>query len=631
VRGRRAVLAAALCAAALALRASDAAAPWLDAAAGLSSSGRWAEAEALLDEAAGSLPTDSDLLYFRALARVRNGRPLGEALGDLSAARAASGFSRYSERDAAVLQAELLVRERRWKEALAAVYPPFPGAAVDAAYHLVRAKALAGSGEKAAYLEEIRASIDRFPDDPSFPRLFLSRLGSVPGSAAERAIGETIVARAQRYADADPELPVLAAPLMAYAADRENAVRAFRATGGRSAAATLRALEYGIIDEGTATAELFGGGYAPRLADLSALAGLARTPVARQALLVAASGWTGEIEADRDRDGIAEERFGMARGLVTSWSLDSDQDGDFETAVGFADGLPAEVETRTAGLSLRAEYGAYPELRIARYSDAKGSRTYSFGPGAFSFSPLSMKAFLGEGRDSILLPEPRGSSMPSERSCAVSALSVLSEGAAVPAGRDYSISALERGAVLSSRAYRGGRLYSVSEYARGAPSIERIDEDGDGRFEIERSYEAGGESGSVLAWARVDLDGDGIFDYREQASFPFRKEWDYDGDGAVDAVQYLLRDGSTRGEFSSRLNGKLDEAVTVKDGRVTGLARDGKPLALTPDANPAVTWIGPKPFDIGSNLPQGEGFFSRMGKRYRLVRVGGLAFAEAVP
>jgi hypothetical protein len=644
---RRAALTAAFFAAALAAIAPAAASQenrsaadssaWIGEAVDLSSSGRWTEAEDLLDEALSYLPADSDLLYLRALARVKNGRPLDGALGDLAASRNGTGFSRYSERDAALLQAELLVRERRWKEALAAVASSYPSAAVDPAYHLVRAKALAGLGEKSAYLDEIRSSMDRFPDDPSFPRLFLSRVGSVPASAAEKAVGELIVERAGRYASSDPEIPVLASPLMPYATDRENAVRAFRATGGRSPAATLRALEYGIIDEAQAASELLGGTYAVRLGDMTTLLSLLRTPAARKSTAAAVATWSGAVEADRDGDGAAEERFELSRGLVSSWRLDADQDGDFETSVAFKDGLPASVDMKSPGISLAAEYGAFPDLAAARFSDGNGSRTYAFGPGAYPFSPLGMRIFAGEGRDAIYLPEPRKAEMPSERSCALAALSVRSEAAAAapaaptPAGTEYSVSALERGIVISSRTYRGGRLYSTTDYARGALSVERIDEDGDGRFETERLYEPSAASGSVLAWARVDTDGDGAFDYREQAAFPYRKEWDYDGDGAVDAAQFLLKDGATRGEFSSRLDGRLDESVTVKDGRVSGLTRDGKPLTLTPDANPSVTWIGTKPFDLGSNLPRGEGFFKQMGKRYRLVRVGGMAFAEVVP
>ena len=99
----------------------------------------------------------------------------------------------------------------------------------------------------------------------------------------------------------------------------------------------------------------------------------------------------------------------------------------------------------------------------------------------------------------------------------------------------------------------------------------------------------------------------------------------------MDALQFQLADGSVEQEFSSRLDNNLDETVIVKSGKIVSLARDGVSIALIPDANPSLTWIGTKSFDLGSNLPAGEGVFSAMGKRYRLTRVGELAFAELVP
>jgi len=38
-----------------------------------------------------------------------------------------------------------------------------------------------------------------------------------------------------------------------------------------------------------------------------------------------------------------------------------------------------------------------------------------------------------------------------------------------------------------------------------------------------------------------------------------------------------------------------------------------------------------KAFDLGESVPKGEGVFTTWGKRYRLTRVGDLAFAELIP
>jgi hypothetical protein len=121
-----------------------------------------------------------------------------------------------------------------------------------------------------------------------------------------------------------------------------------------------------------------------------------------------------------------------------------------------------------------------------------------------------------------------------------------------------------------------------------------------------------------------------VFEYREQTVFPFLKQWDYDGNGSVDALQFQLADGSTRKEFSSRLDGHLDEAVVVKEGRIVSFSRNGAALDLIPDSNRELTWIGRKIFDLGRNIPAGEGIFSYAGERYTLLRIGAYAFAELI-
>jgi len=190
---------------------------------------------------------------------------------------------------------------------------------------------------------------------------------------------------------------------------------------------------------------------------------------------------------------------------------------------------------------------------------------------------------------------------------------------------------LDKGTPLSSTTYRDGRLYSTTSYQAGRPVLEKADVDGDGRFETERGFYVKPDGSSDIAWVRIDSAGDGVFDYYEQTVFPFRKEWDFDRDGLVDAVQFQLSDGSIEQQFSSRLDGRLDESLVVKGGTIVALSRNGVSLALVADSNPQLTWIGRKSFDLGRNLPAGEGLFSGMGMRYRLTRIGDRAFAELIP
>ena len=147
----------------------DAGRALLEEARQASSLGDWGNAAAFLDEAAIQDPGSSDILYLRALASVRLAKPYAAALGDLNAALAASRFQVYAKREVRILKAELLIRERRWAEALDALGGPGGGNAADPAYSLARAKALIGSGADRAFLAEVSEGLRRFPTTAPFP------------------------------------------------------------------------------------------------------------------------------------------------------------------------------------------------------------------------------------------------------------------------------------------------------------------------------------------------------------------------------------------------------------------------------------------------------------------------------
>jgi len=586
----------------------------------------WATASLYLNEAYAHDPGDADIMYLRALASIRSSMPLDEALGYLNGALSTGRFRYYTRRDASTLKAELLVRERRWQEAIGALSPPEIDSAMDPAFHLIRARALAGLGDSAAFTKELTYSLQRFPDESAFARLFLVHAGMIPVSNEARDIGESIRARLPRYAEVDPEMLVLAAPLLADINARRDAVLAYRATGGSSSSSTLRALEYGLLDEASASVELLSGTHPVALRDLTSLFALAGSPVGREEVFKALLNWSGVIEVDTDSDGIAEASFSIDKGSVTNWKLDSRQDGRADVRAVFASGLPISIVLAREGLETEVAYTTYPAVSSIIFVEKGEKRRYSFGPGALSFAPIQMRSFAGNGRSALFFPHQGFVTDPTDRLCAAVALSVTIDG---PSSR--SLTMLDHGLAQSTSVFKGDKHYSKMTYLRGSPALERIDADGDGRFETERLYSTGADGVVNPTWLRIDSHGDGNFEYREQLVFPFRKEWDYDGNGSVDALQFQLADGSVQQEFSSRLDNNLDETVIVKAGKIVSLARDGVSIALIPDANPSLTWIGRKSFDLGSNLPTGEGVFSAMGKRYRLTRVGELAFAELVP
>lgn len=588
--------------------------------------GDWAVASACLAEAEVDDPTDSDVLYLSALASVKRSESLDAALAKLDAALASSRFAYYGTWDARILKAELLTRERRWSEALGALGNPDPIALADPAYALVRARALALSSQDAAFARAIADALRRFPDDAAVARLFLARAGRLPASEAARADLALVLGRLPSYAVNDPELPVLAAPFMQGLGARRDAVLAYRAAGRSSAAATARALEYGLVDERAAASELLSGAYPVTLGDLSSLYALAGSPEGRAAVHAALSSWSGRVLVDADSDGVYEASFSLASGLATGYWLDSRQIGAVDESASFADGLPSSLRLSKAGAEIEVSYSSYPAVASVSFAEKGEKRIYSFSPESYSYAPIEMRSFSGSGKDELFLPYPRALPIPSEQLCLGLALSVETD-----KGDMRSLVLVEGGRPISSVSYEGPRVYSTSSYDKGAPLLERVDADGDGRFETERGFSKTEDGSWKPAWLRTDADGDGIFEYRESLLPPYAKEWDFDGNGSVDARSTVLADRSVQTEYSSRLDGVLDERLVVKDGKIVSLARRGIELPFIGDSNPSLTWIGSKKFDLGGNLPEGEGVFSHMGKRYRLTRVGDLAFAELVP
>jgi hypothetical protein len=598
----------------------------LDQARQYSGVGDWETASSCLAEAAIDDPTDADVLYLSALASVKRSEPLALALGRLDGALATGRFMYYGKWDARILKAELLVRECRWRPALDTLGNPDPIALADPAYALVRARALALSGDGRAFAQAIADALRRFPDDTAVARLFLLRSGRFPSSDTARMDLATILGRLSSYTENDPELPVLAAPYMETLAARKDAVLAYRALGQTSASATLRALEYGIVGEGAAAAELLSGAYPITLADLDSLYALAGSPEGRKAVHEALSAWSGKVLVDADSDGVYEGSISLDKGLVTLYERDSHQEGEVDESAVFSDGLPSSLRLSRPSLILTVVYSRYPAVSSVSFEEKGETRTYSFAPEAFSFAPMEMRLFSGSGKSALYLPRAVALADPSEKSCLVAALSVETKG-----GELRKLVLLEGGKPISAVSYEGDRVYSTTVYERGAPVLERVDADGDGRFETERGFVLGEDGQWKIAWMRTDENGNGIYEYYEQFVPPFTKEWDFEGNGNIDARSITLSDGSIQTQYSSRLDGKLDETLIVKGGKIVSLIRRGMSIALIADENKCLTWIGTKEFDLGGNLPNTDGIYIHRGKRYRLTRVGSLSFAELIP
>ena len=614
----------------------------------LAAQGNWTAAATILAALRSADPADGDVLYLSALAALKAEDDAASALAYLKSALSVGFFSASTPNEAMILSASLLVRERRYEEALSLLSETTSSnGSLDPEYYRIRVLAFLSLNKRNDAMAELAVAASRFPTDPRFARLFFERAGSIPKSEAEKGLSELFLGRLLILASVDPELTLLAVPFMLDGSDRKSAVEAYRATGEYSARATLLGLEYGIIDDKTAIAEFFSGKNKVLYADLLTLRDLIGGAEGREALKKSLQGFSASIIADRDGDGYFDEMMAYKAGVLDEWRLDADQDGHPDCSIRFSEGLPIACVLRSRESNADIEYGSYPYINGIRFNGQAGAdivsssvpfstterndtmALYRFAPESYAFAPLMLTPLFTAATGFVFyLPKP--SVVPSPTPRAANSVCLEME---YTEGEFFNVVNLDQGIPLRRERFKAGKVYSILDYELGRPLKEIVDVDGDGRFETENNYRSDGDVGpAYVAFSRIDADGDGIFEYSEESRFPFKKCWDLNSDGAMDVVQLSLRGGGYRRDYSSRLNGQFDEVVvTDAKGNIVSFTRGGRDVALVPDKNIALRWIGYKPFDLGSNVPVSEGVYTYMGRRYRLILVELDAFAELLP
>ncbi len=579
------------------------------------------------DEARYLDPANADARYLLAVADLRSGLPLADAEGELRIALSGGAFLRYSPDDAARLLAHVLVRTKRYEEALGLASRPGLTADSDALY--LRTRALRFLGDAEGFLAAVDSGLDRFPSDARIPRELLGFASRTPRTEAIAARVRRLEGRLGFYRFLDPEILLLLAPFRASEEARRDLVLEYRAPGRKNPRAAVLALELGILDDPAAVREFFGFEVLS-WEDLRELRGLLRSDEGRGAFSDAFSRYSGVLGYDTDGDGLFETRTEFQGGQIASWTLDFDQNGIPELALKFRDSLPASGRMALVGAETVFEYGEYPFLARALYRTPKGVREYLFSPDALAFPAVELYSGPGRGTGEGFAPRRTGTPFPSETACAASAFRVTER----PDGRGASMSVtdVDRGIPVLGRIRTADGRAGILVYRGGKPQQELADMDGDGLYESRYLFSADAKPSAAAAGAapyrfEADFDLDGVFEYTENLAPPFERTWDYDGDGRVDARATALGDGGELREFSRRFDGRLDTAVLVRGGRILRVIRGGVEIPLVQDSGGRVLWVGAKPFDFGASVPS-PGFGRRGAVRYRVVRFGDQVLAE---
>ncbi|MBU1079614.1 MAG: hypothetical protein KKB59_03920, partial [Spirochaetes bacterium] len=553
--------------------------------------------------------------YRRALLGLSRGEPLASAGARLETALAGGDFNLYRADDAKLLYASVRARTRHPSDALRIV-SSLPASA-EALY--VETVARLALGDDYGAGAAVIASLGRYPADP---RPLLAWLGAKErpsrsmGSAAVVAAG---FAAADALKELDRNVLVALAPYAGSLDESRLLLREFRAAGGRSAAATVLALRYGLLGEERAVREMLSGDYEPTTGSLRSLYALLSSDAARASLADAFSAFSGSILQDDDVDGIPEAIARYEEGSLASWALDADQDGLPETEAAFLDGAPRRLSVTMGSTTLTLGYAPWPRVETAEFADAKGYRRYSLGPSFVSDPALSLRPLFGSSAAAPRFPE-RGS-FPTEAGVASAAYGVERDEGGV-----FERAELSGGERAMSRWSDDFGARGRTVFASGVPADDRIDFDGDGRLEARRYWARGPEGLAVPSWIEADLDGDGRYEYREGLRPPYLKSWDYDGDGSVDMTLESAGDGGSVYRFPSRAGLGSGTTVRYAGGRLLSVAEDGSEIVPQPDSGGAVYWIGEKPFDFGAAAPK-PGYGTRNGASYRVIELGGVLYA----
>jgi hypothetical protein len=570
----------------------------------------------LLDEALTFVPSNPDANYLRALLGLSRGESLAVAATRLESALVGGSFLLYRPDDARLLYASILVKTRQPAEALRLIQGLPVGSEV--LYVETLARLALGDDDRAS--KAVLASLKRYPVDPRPLVAWLNARDRPVLDRRDTAVVDAGLAALEKLKEADTSILPALAPFVNSVDDARLLVREFRAMGGTGASATVLALRYGLIMEERAVRELFSAAFSPSSESVLQMYRLLSSDSARAAFTAAFLSYSGEIGLDSDRDGLAEASTLYANGQPVRWMLDENQDGVPEIQVAFMAGIPATLRMRQGRMNLAVRYDQWPFAGELEFSDDSGSRVYSAGPSTMALPLVTLTSIPGNPGGPYLV-ERSAMSLPSEKSAGMHA---------------YAIHTVDAGSV-TMEVYEGepSRSWWTDAYQRvgysvygfGIPVEEHVDGDADGRFESRRVWKRVPDGLSGLEYLESDLDGDGLYEYRETLSQngTTLQAWDYDVNGAVDLTRVVEADGGIRYRYFG-ISGRVTEAL-YRGGKLVEVVENGSIAPLLPDSGATVTWIGTKPFDFGRDLPR-EGRGSRNGVMYTVFRIAGVLYAQ---
>jgi len=549
----------------------------------------------------------------------------------------------YSRDEALVLCARLYAETGRPQAALGRLDSVDGSYSSEADY--VRILALYGLGRIEEARKHVASALDRWPFDSRFARVFLERETGRAANESSRKTAALILSRLYLWENEDRELLILAVPFESDPVIRERNIRIYRGMGKTDAApavkktahdplSALYALEYGLMDETAATAEIFSTRETGiRLSSLLELSRLVSSRTARQTIADTIGSYDGIVTDDANRDSILDTRIRYRLGRPVEAVFDRDQDGYPDFLVDCDLGSPSTIAARNG--SVTVTYDTYPQVR----SVMDGNREYTMKPLALSWAPV------GWVRQNLNLPGADfytlklAATEPSlTEKLLVSSAAYFREPDPDRTGGERRVT-LESGVPVSAESRDTGRLYSWTSYSRGLPALTKADRDGDAYFETTMTYSPTGKLASVL----IDRNGNRRNEYRElhAEDGTMRLQWDSDENGVYEISWSTGAGGVELTEWLHPHTGR-PVFITVEDGLPRSVRYGDSTLPVVKDPVENIWWINRIPAGSREIIKMLDKEFNRDespvvstsvtvdGKRIHAVRTGGILFAEIV-
>ena len=525
---------------------------YFDSAKTLAASGKFSEAEEILQTALQLEPLYSDALYLKA--ELLAGKGLRrEAATVASEAVKAGTWNRYTPFDGFLLSARLSLDVRRYQDALMALSQAGPRTDREADPLLILVRCRLGLRERGPALTSLKKALELFPDDYRFYELAFRVKGVSPDTGyflSRRRSEAAYLAALLAYVEQDGPVE-----------EKKDLAEEYYRLGGTSPRASCALMEMGKTDEAELERFLRKGGLSSL--DLCRRVSLTLKDKSKDLFSQKLAAFSGTLTIDEDVDGIPEIKMTVLSGLPQELTYDEDQDGIGETILIFRDGSPDKVLFPGDKVLLSIQYSIYPFVEKVEARTPQGDgKAYFPVPEKLALPLIKALPVFQDNAQRILFPYQfdRGYGLFGTEEVKKTAYKIEETGPSSPYLRRYQVwnGKIQKLEEIVQKG-REEQVFRRVNFQDEKPVSGERDLDMDGFFDIKEYY-----SGGILKALEFRNGGSAV--YREIFSPERLKEWDLNGDGVLDVKEY--RNGPNRvREFSSRLDGIFNE-VALDPGKV---------------------------------------------------------------